>query len=118
VTELDVNVNRSADHAVVTVRGRVFYDTVPALAQALEPMLATEHPRIVLDLSEVDICDSSGLSLIVASHITAVRAGGWLRLAGLRPMVRRAVAITNLASVLSIHDTVDDAVTGPHHPGT
>ena len=44
-----------------------------------------------------------------ASLSAALRDGGWLRLAGLRPAVRRAVDATNLDRLLSIHATVDDA---------
>ena len=108
-----VDVDHEADHSVVTAHGRVFYDTVGALADTLTPMLTADRPRIVLDLSDVDVCDSSGLNLIVASHQAAIRRDGWLRLVGLRPMVRRVVDVTNLGGVLSIHDTVDDAVKAP-----
>ena len=109
---LRVTAREDADHSVVTAHGRVFYDTVTALAEVLEPMLAEDRPYIVLDLSGVDICDSSGLKLIVASHRAAAERGGWLRLAGLQPMVRRVIDVTNLSRTLSIHDTVEDAATG------
>jgi anti-anti-sigma factor len=112
-----VVVHHNADHAVAAVRGRVFHDTIAPLARVLEPLLGADRPRVVLDLSGVDICDSSGLNLLVASHHAAARRNGWLRLAGLRPMVRRVVEITNLTRVLAIYDTVDEAIDGAVHGG-
>lgn len=107
---VSVEVRHGAGHTVVAVCGRVFFDTVDPLREALTPLLADDHPRVVLDLSQMEICDSSGLSLITDGHHAAVGQGGWLRIAGLQPMVRRVVEVTNLDGLLSIHPTVDDAV--------
>jgi anti-anti-sigma factor len=107
-----VDLHHDTDHTIVAVRGRVFIDTIDPLRAALTRLLATDAPRVILDLSEVEICDSSGLNLIAGSHHTATRHGGWLRIAGLRPMVRRVVDATNLNRLLSIHATVDDAAHG------
>lgn len=109
---LDVVVDPGSGHTVVVVRGRIFADTVDPLRAALTPLLDTGRPRLVLDLSEVEICDSSGLNLIAASHQAAAARGGWLRLAGLQPIVRRVVNVTNLDRLVSVHPTVDDAVHG------
>lgn len=108
-----VEVRHDSAHTVVAVRGRVFADTVEPLHTALTPLLDADTPRIVLDMSGVEICDSSGLNLIAGSHHIATGRGGWLRLAGLQPMVRRVVEITNLDRLLPIHATVDDALHDP-----
>ncbi len=107
---LHVEVRHDGAHSLVTVHGRAFYDTVEPLRAALTSLLHTERPRIVLDLSAVEICDSSGLNLLIDSHRAATAREGWLRLVGLQPMVRRVVDITNLDRLLSIHSTVDDAL--------
>jgi anti-sigma B factor antagonist len=104
-----VEVHQDSGCTVVAVHGRIFADTVASLRTALAPLLDTDPPRIVLDMSGVEICDSSGLNLIASSHDTATRRGGWLRLVGLQPMVRRVIMITNLDQLLSVHATVDEA---------
>ena len=109
---LHVAVRHEASHSVVAVAGRIFYDTVEPLQTALAKLLDTDQPRVVVDMSAVEICDSSGLNLFARSHHTATARGGWLRLAGLRPIVRRAVDATNLDRLLSIHTTVADAAHG------
>jgi anti-anti-sigma factor len=109
-----VAVRHEADHAVVAVRGRVFSDTIDPFRDMLTAQLDVDRPRIILDLSGVEICDSSGLNLIAGSHYTATRKGGWLRVAGLQPLVRRVIDITNLDRLLAIHPTVEDAAKGDH----
>jgi anti-sigma B factor antagonist len=107
-----VAVHDEGDYTVVTVAGRVFMDTIDPLRAALTRLLDTDRSRIVVDMSAVEICDSSGLNLFASSHHTAATRGGWLRLAGLRPVVRRVVDATNLDRLLSIHATVADAAHG------
>jgi anti-anti-sigma factor len=61
-------------------------------------------------LSAVSICDASGLRLMEQTHQTATAHGGWLRLAGAQPLVRRVLDITDLARVQTIYISVDDAL--------
>jgi anti-anti-sigma factor len=98
---------------VVTVRGKVFYDTLAPLTDALAGLTAGQASRVVLDLSEVPMCDSSGLNLFVRTRADLVAAGGWLRLAGTRPMVDNVLHITNLDRLLPRYPTVEDALTAP-----
>ena len=44
------------------------------------------------------------------THQTATAHGGWLRLAGAQPLVRRVLDITDLARVLTTYISVDDAL--------
>jgi anti-anti-sigma factor len=107
---LHVAVHDDGRHTVVVVQGRIFTDTIEPLRAALTPLLDTDRPHVIVDMSGVEICDSSGLNLIAGSHHTAVARGGWIRLAGLRPVVQRVVDATNLDRLLSIHASVDDAI--------
>ena len=97
------------DHTVVAPQGRLYFDTVHPLRDALLLIAAADQPHIVLDLSEVPLCDSSGLNLMVQTHRLATRRGGWLRLAGPQPGVRRVLEATNLTQLLSIYDTLTAA---------
>lgn len=107
---LTVAVRPAADHCLVIPRGPVYADTVDPLRDALAELLEAEKPRIILDLSEVRVCDSSGLNLLVNTHHAAAARGGSLRLTGTQPMVRRVMDITNLSRMFAIHPSVDDAL--------
>ena len=95
---------------VVTVRGKVFYDTLSPLADALADLTRRPARQIVLDLSAVPMCDSSGLNLFVRTRADLAAAGGWLRLSGTRPMVDNVLHITNLDRILPRYATVDEAL--------
>ncbi len=64
--------------------------------------------RIILDLTQVDFVDSSGLGAIVAAMKnlgTDVR----MDLAGLTPTVRKVFRLTRMDTVFQLFDTVDAA---------
>ncbi|WP_299672103.1 STAS domain-containing protein [uncultured Roseobacter sp.] len=64
---------------------------------------------VVLDLSEVQFIDSSGLGAIVASMKT-LGAERKMALAGLTPTVERVFQLTRMDSVFSVFSTVDGAL--------
>ena len=59
-------------------------------------------PRVILDLSEVEFLDSSGLGAVVAvmKHLGPERR---LELAGLTPTVQKVFRLTRMDSVFTIH---------------
>ena len=78
-----VSVVGQPDDAVgVGVRGNLDSDSTPVLTTALAQVLSGRSPRVAVDLSGVELGDSTGLSAFVAGHRRAVARGGWLRLAG------------------------------------
>jgi anti-anti-sigma factor len=109
-TAVTVVVHDAADHTVIEPHGRLYFDTFAPLRDALVVLGSGERPRLVLDLSDVDMCDSSGLNLLAQTHRIAARHGGWLRLVGVHPNVRRVLGATNLTHLLGIYDTVDGAL--------
>jgi anti-sigma B factor antagonist len=78
---------------------------------------ATGEGLLVIDLTGVTFCDSSGLSLFVELHRKARVSGGELRLAGLQDMVATVVRATNLDRLLLLHPSVDDAVAAARRAG-
>jgi anti-anti-sigma factor len=109
---VDVTVRRGADHTVVTASGSIYFDTHEALKETLLALAAEEKPCIVLDLTDVDLCDSSGLNMMAQTHLMATRHGGWLRLAGVQPIVRQVLDATHLTRMLPLYATAGQAVEG------
>ncbi|MFI5689967.1 STAS domain-containing protein [Streptomyces sp. NPDC051636] len=73
--------------------------------------------RLVLDLSQVDFFDSSGLNTLLRLHRQAAELGGSLALTQVPARVRQILALTGTDTVLKVYATPDDAVTGPVWPG-
>jgi anti-sigma B factor antagonist len=55
--------------------------------------------RVVLDLSRLTFCDSSGLSALLAGHKQLITAGGRLVLAAVPPRVRKVLELTGLVEI-------------------
>ncbi len=98
------------DSVVVTVRGSLDIDSATVLGTTLEQVLERPHPRIVVDLSGVEFCDSTGLDPFVAGHDRAHRAGGWLRLAAPSECMRRLIETAGLPGRIGVYPGVAEAL--------
>jgi anti-anti-sigma factor len=72
------------------------------LEPVLDRVLEDRPGGLVLDLADVDFVDSSGLSLLVATHERAGRAEVPMEIAGASPEVQRVFAIAGLDGVLPV----------------
>jgi anti-anti-sigma factor len=81
---------------VVTIRGELGIVAVPALREQLLILLSSGANRIVVDLSQVTFCDSSGLAVLVGASRRASLLGGVLRLAAVPPNVLTVLRLTGL----------------------
>jgi anti-anti-sigma factor len=66
--------------------------------------------KLVLDLSEVETCDSSGLSAILVANRILNTTGGSIRIAAPSEKVYSLIKITQLDRVLPVCATVEDAM--------
>jgi anti-anti-sigma factor len=118
VTELWVDIDPRPGWTVLVVRGKVLFDTHGPLGQALKEAVVGHQPKIVVDLHDVTVCDSSGLQLLVDAYRQVSAAGGAFRLCRARSLVRRVLDITNLTTILVVFDSVDAAVSAPLGSGS
>lgn len=109
VVELSVSTQSRGEWTLVTPSGKILFDTREPLEVAFDQI---ESPRVVVDLNSTTVCDSSGLQLLVSTHLRRASAGGWLRLARPQPLVRRVLEITNLNEVLAVYGSVEAAAAG------
>lgn len=102
--------HRGPRHTVVAVDGPIDYHTAPQLLGHLTTTEIQNVPLLILDLTRVDFCDSSALGAFVDIHRRRAAAGYRFALTGIQPEVRRILELTRLASVLPLHETVQDAL--------
>lgn len=74
----------------------------------MREITATDHARVVMDLSRVDFLDSSGLGAVVAA-MKGLGSQRKLEIAALTPTVRKVFRLTRMDSVFVLHETVDQA---------
>jgi len=66
--------------------------------------------KFVIDLSQVESCDSSGLSSILVANRILNTSGGEMRLAAPSEKVYSLIKITQLERVLIVCNSVDEAI--------
>lgn len=100
---------------VFTVKGELDLDTAPQLEQPLEGAVSDRADSIIIDLSECEFIDSTGIALIVRA---------WQRVDGKAPgdgdgqvvlccsndQVQRLLKITGVESSISMHPDRDAAL--------
>ncbi len=103
--ELKVTTRTQGDYIVMSVHGEIDLYTVPRLRNALTAVLDGGGPvRLIVDLSGVDFCDSTGVNALLAAHRKSREAGGDLELSGPRPGVRKILQVTGLETVFTVTD--------------
>jgi anti-sigma B factor antagonist len=95
---------------VVAVRGEIHVSTAPELSGLLADALARGVTSIVLDLSEVEFIDSTGLSVLLNVLRRLTQRGGSLVIVCTNPTVLRLFEITRLESTFDIVSTRDEAL--------
>ena len=108
--QLNVVVSRATDDVVVLhVAGEIDLLTANLLGERVREQFVPENRVLVLDLTGVSFMGSSGLAEIVsASQANAAK----LVLVATNRAVLRPLEATGLLSILTIYDSVDDAVQG------
>jgi stage II sporulation protein AA (anti-sigma F factor antagonist) len=97
-----------SDTVVLVMTGEVDHDTIGHLTEALQE--ETGAVRIIADCSELRFCDSTGLNVLLKARQRALRHGGRLDLAGLRPPVERMFTITGAHSLFRVYPDVEAAL--------
>ena len=102
--ELKVTTRSQGDHTVVSVLGEIDLYTAPRLQSELMSALGSSPARLIVDMSGVDFCDSTGINVLLAAHRHAREHGGELQLAGPGSATRKVLQVTGLESVFTVLD--------------
>ena len=101
---------RAGEHVVIGLAGELDQFVVPHVRPVLvDAVEENRPPQVIVDLREVEFCDSSGLGLLVGAYKRATAAGGSLVLAGAGPRVADVLSVTGLDRVLETYHRVEDA---------
>ncbi|MET9845427.1 STAS domain-containing protein [Streptomyces ossamyceticus] len=107
---LRVEVREEGASAVVTPAGELDHHTADLLREPLEGCLDKGFARLVVDCTQLEFCDSTGLNVLLGVRLRAEAAGGGVHLAGMLPAVARVFEITGAEAVFTVHDTVEAAL--------
>jgi len=106
---LAIAVDDRPPDTVVWVGGELDLTTAPELLQALTRLVDDGYHHLIVDLTGLDFCDSSGLSVLVRVKNRLDEVGGDVTLAGATPIVERVLEVSGLAEVFGSYPSVAEA---------
>ncbi|MFG3558551.1 STAS domain-containing protein [Micromonospora sp. NPDC047557] len=99
---------RDGGAACLRLAGELDLSTAGELAAAIDKLTAAGERHVLLDLTDLTFCDSTGMAVFVRGDNQVAADGGWLRITGATGRVERVLRVTGLADVLRyLPDTAD-----------
>jgi anti-anti-sigma factor len=102
--------------SILRCSGEVDMTSAASLRSAITALLASRPPALVIDLVDVAFFGSAGISALIAAQDQADRAGVPLAVAASGRPVLRPLEITTVDLILTLHPSVDEALTATAQP--
>ncbi|MEV5343892.1 STAS domain-containing protein [Streptomyces sp. NPDC052676] len=88
---------------VLKIIGDLDYSTAPELRAQLSVLALQPGQRLVLDLADMEFCDSSGITALIAARNHAQAAQADVALAGVPPHTLRVLSIVGLDQIFPLY---------------
>jgi anti-sigma B factor antagonist len=96
---------------VVALDGRIVLgEETNAFREKIKALLAEGKKKILLNLDNITLIDSTGLGTLVSAHHSAASRGASLRLCKLGTKFQEVLQVTKLLTVFDVSDTEADGV--------
>ena len=99
---------------ILSPLGRLDITTAWQFRLKLQEAITEATPHILVNLSEVNFIDSSGLTSLVAGMRDADKIHGSFRICNVHPEAKLVFEVTMMDSVFEIYETEEDALAAPH----
>ncbi|MFV2176359.1 STAS domain-containing protein [Actinomadura sp. LOL_016] len=108
---LDVTVaERDGPIAVLAVVGELDLNNAPLLADAALEAAGQGRPHVILEMSRVPFCDSSGLNALIRLYRRLRAEQGSLALAAVPGRLTRLLSMTGIDRLIPAHPDVPEAL--------
>lgn len=94
--------------------GRLDITTAWNFRLKLQESISPASPHTLVNLSEVNFIDSSGLTSLVAGMRDADKIGGTFRICNVHPEAKLVFEVTMMDSVFEIYETEEEALAAPY----
>jgi anti-sigma B factor antagonist len=95
----NVSVRQADGVSLVDVSGRLTSFETKAFRQMIYSLVKDGHTNIVLNLTDLEYLDSSGVGELARNYMSVVKKGGAMKVVGLAPKVEEILKITQLYQV-------------------
>lgn len=107
---MDINLVDKDDLSILELSGRMDATTTGVFDEACRAQLARGRKKVVIDMGNLVYISSAGLRGILGMVKAMKSSGGKLAFCSLQPMVVEVFRISGFSSMLSVHNTCDEAV--------
>ena len=103
---------------IFSPQGRLDITTAWQFRLKLQECIEKTTPHIIVNLSQVNFIDSSGLTSLVAGMRDADKVQGSFKLCNVHPESKLVFEVTMMDSVFSIYDSEEEALNATPEPMT
>ncbi|MDX6731084.1 MAG: hypothetical protein QOC54_1032 [Baekduia sp.] len=107
---MDHEISEQSGVRVVHLHGPIDVSKAMELRDLLGAQIDSASARVLLDLSDVTLIDSSGIGILVTAHRRADGQGARFGLAGAAGTVARVFEMTRTNKLLALYDNVEEGV--------
>ncbi|NJC71749.1 STAS domain-containing protein [Planosporangium thailandense] len=107
--ELGIATVDDTDPAITALTGELDIASAPKLEDHLRDLIDAGCTRLIVDLSDLSFCDSTGIGTLVRANNERLSRGGYLRLAAPNRHVARVLAVVGLLDAFPTYRSVDAA---------
>lgn len=106
---IDLKTEDGGATLVFRLRGSLDLATAPTVRAALMEATDKGSHHLIVDLTQLEFLDSTGLGVLIGAHRRTAERDGSLRLIVSDGPISRLLNITGLVAVFSVYHSLDDA---------
>ena len=92
-------IRQSGQVSLIDLQGRLTFFEVAILRENLTRLVREGRKQIVLNLSDLQYLDSSGIGELARMYVMVLKNGGEMKVVGLTPKIEEILKITHLYQV-------------------
>lgn len=108
--DLKISTLEEANKTIVQLNGEVDVYTAPLLKETLTPISKQPNIEVIIDMSQVQYIDSTGLGIFIGALKTTHVNNSTLKLTGVNERIGRLLTITGLDEVIEIEESEREEV--------
>ena len=108
---MSASTRRQGNAVIFDLEGKLgLGPAVDEFRAAWSDALAAGSRKVVVNLANVPVIDSSGIGCLVRCHAAMAAKGGKMTIAGASGVVRQALKVTNVDQLLEFHESEASAL--------
>ena len=109
VKNMEHSIQQKGEVTVLNLGGEIDVAVAPQLRNVFKSLIDAGKVKIVVDLTDVEFIDSSGLGIFVVGYKSAKAKGGQIKFSGAKPEVVKVIELTRLDKHFELFQNTEQA---------